>query len=346
MPWTAEQDRLIRKLWAEGLAATQIAAEIGGGVTRNAIIGRVHRLGLSGRASSKKDAREMRLEQEVVDLLKDANFKILDAGSFRRMMGDFVAEHTLLGKERRYAIEIAALADDAKIRAAAAQIRNYASQSKQPYADFDEFWVVTDEFAKGTGDKQVSDRRVRALDLRQLRAVLAELEPQRVPPSRSKATPRTKIGKALKANEREIDLAIAGLLLQIEEKLADLKNERPNSEQAIAAQDKRVADYERMRNELESVRQMVALFKKGGVKEAKVVQSVNTFADGVKDWWHKSHATICTRTFDLGLFASSVGICSMAGAGGKLAVVVSAALVGGKSVTGALKGLSKKIFAE
>jgi hypothetical protein len=115
--------------------------------------------------------------------------------------------------------------------------------------------------------------------------VLVELWPPYVAQSRSKATARTKIGKALKANEREIDLAIAGLLLQIEEKLADLRNERPNSEEAIAGRNKRVADYERMRAELENIRQMVALFKKGEVKEAKVVQSVNTFADGVKDWW-------------------------------------------------------------
>jgi hypothetical protein len=82
------------------------------------------------------------------------------------------------------------------------------------------------------------------------------------------------------------------------------------------------------------------------VKEAKLVQSVTTFADGLKSWWNKSHAIISTRAFDLGLFASSVGICSMAGAGGKLSVVVSAAFVGGKPVTDALKGLATKLLGE
>jgi GcrA cell cycle regulator len=38
-------------LWADGLSASQIAAELGG-ITRNAVIGKVHRLGLSGRAKS------------------------------------------------------------------------------------------------------------------------------------------------------------------------------------------------------------------------------------------------------------------------------------------------------
>lgn len=49
--WTDERVELLRKLWSEGLSASQIAAEIGG-ITRNAVIGKVHRLGLSGRAKS------------------------------------------------------------------------------------------------------------------------------------------------------------------------------------------------------------------------------------------------------------------------------------------------------
>ncbi len=51
MGWTDERVELLKKLWAEGLSASQIAAELGG-ITRNAVIGKVHRLGLSGRAKS------------------------------------------------------------------------------------------------------------------------------------------------------------------------------------------------------------------------------------------------------------------------------------------------------
>jgi GcrA cell cycle regulator len=47
--WNDERVELLKKLWAEGRSASQIAAEIGG-VSRNAVIGKVHRLGLSGRA--------------------------------------------------------------------------------------------------------------------------------------------------------------------------------------------------------------------------------------------------------------------------------------------------------
>ncbi|MCB1491030.1 MAG: GcrA family cell cycle regulator [Rhodobiaceae bacterium] len=51
MSWTDERVELLRKLWTEGHSASQIAAQLGG-VTRNAVIGKVHRLGLSGRGKS------------------------------------------------------------------------------------------------------------------------------------------------------------------------------------------------------------------------------------------------------------------------------------------------------
>jgi GcrA cell cycle regulator len=51
MTWTEERVELLKKLWADGLSASQIAAELGG-ITRNAVIGKVHRLGLSGRAKA------------------------------------------------------------------------------------------------------------------------------------------------------------------------------------------------------------------------------------------------------------------------------------------------------
>jgi GcrA cell cycle regulator len=55
MNWTDERVETLKKLWSEGLSASQIAAELGG-VTRNAVIGKVHRLGLSGRAKSPSTA--------------------------------------------------------------------------------------------------------------------------------------------------------------------------------------------------------------------------------------------------------------------------------------------------
>ena len=50
MSWTDERVELLKKMWSDGQSASQIAKELGG-VTRNAVIGKVHRLGLSNRTA-------------------------------------------------------------------------------------------------------------------------------------------------------------------------------------------------------------------------------------------------------------------------------------------------------
>jgi GcrA cell cycle regulator len=56
MAWTEDRVETLKKLWSDGLSASQIAKQLGG-VTRNAVIGKVHRLGLSGRATPSRPAR-------------------------------------------------------------------------------------------------------------------------------------------------------------------------------------------------------------------------------------------------------------------------------------------------
>jgi len=52
MSWTDERVEQLRQAWMEGKSASQIANLLGHGLTRNAVIGKVHRLGLAGRAKS------------------------------------------------------------------------------------------------------------------------------------------------------------------------------------------------------------------------------------------------------------------------------------------------------
>eukprot|EP00657_Telonema_sp_P-1_P012024 TRINITY_DN80_c0_g1_i11.p2 TRINITY_DN80_c0_g1~~TRINITY_DN80_c0_g1_i11.p2 ORF type:complete len:119 (+),score=38.72 TRINITY_DN80_c0_g1_i11:217-573(+) len=52
--WTDERIDQLKKLWDDGLSASQIAKELGEGVTRNAVIGKAHRLGLKSRPSPVK----------------------------------------------------------------------------------------------------------------------------------------------------------------------------------------------------------------------------------------------------------------------------------------------------
>ncbi|MGE4324872.1 MAG: GcrA family cell cycle regulator [Pseudodonghicola sp.] len=64
MSWTDERVELLKKMWAEGQSASQIAKELGG-VTRNAVIGKVHRLGLSNRTTGTAPAKAETKEKPI-----------------------------------------------------------------------------------------------------------------------------------------------------------------------------------------------------------------------------------------------------------------------------------------
>jgi GcrA cell cycle regulator len=56
MAWTDEIVEQLKQHWIDGKSASQIASLLGNGVTRNAVIGKVHRLGLAGRAKTPSTA--------------------------------------------------------------------------------------------------------------------------------------------------------------------------------------------------------------------------------------------------------------------------------------------------
>ena len=55
MSWTPEKVEKLKELWGKGSTANEIA-QILGGVTRNAVIGKAHRLNLSGKIQTKKSS--------------------------------------------------------------------------------------------------------------------------------------------------------------------------------------------------------------------------------------------------------------------------------------------------
>jgi GcrA cell cycle regulator len=69
MSWTDERVELLKKMWSEGQSASQIAKELGG-VTRNAVIGKVHRLGLSNRAGASAPAPEKKSASKAAPAAK------------------------------------------------------------------------------------------------------------------------------------------------------------------------------------------------------------------------------------------------------------------------------------
>ena len=65
MSWTPDRVETLKKMWSEGQSASQIANDLGG-VTRNAVIGKIHRLGLSNRGNQiQKEKRSMPISEKA-----------------------------------------------------------------------------------------------------------------------------------------------------------------------------------------------------------------------------------------------------------------------------------------
>ena len=69
MSWTSEREEKLRELWKKGHTASQIASVLGN-TTRNAVIGKAHRLNLEARAKSKKTIPKVNTENNTKSEIK------------------------------------------------------------------------------------------------------------------------------------------------------------------------------------------------------------------------------------------------------------------------------------
>jgi len=90
--WSDDRVERLKSLWREGLSASQVAHALGG-VSRNAVIGKVHRLGLAGGGSSRRESRPRpaarprptNLSHEPILTVVEEEPLRLDGGSFATM---------------------------------------------------------------------------------------------------------------------------------------------------------------------------------------------------------------------------------------------------------------------
>jgi hypothetical protein len=150
----------------------------------------------------------------------------------------------------------------------------------------------------------------------------------------------SRIARSVAANKDSLIMTCDSLELLLEEKLSVLKAQRPNSGTAVSKRDDEIADLVRLKGDLRRLKKTVMQGKKA--PDAAVI----SFRDGVEHWWSKHHEKICVRGFDLAMFLSAVTVCTLAGAGGTAAVLISGALVGGKSVVDAIKAAGKSFWGK
>lgn len=89
MSWNDEKIELLKKLWAEGLSASAIELQLG--KSRNAVIGKVHRLGLPGRDTTKK-FRQVQSGREAAKRHREAKRKAAAAKQPTALQALFKAE--------------------------------------------------------------------------------------------------------------------------------------------------------------------------------------------------------------------------------------------------------------
>lgn len=78
--WTDERVEQLKELWGEGLSASQCARALGGGISRNSVIGKAHRLGLAGRTAYRKPyVSKPRIKPMRPEPPKEAPPPVLDA---------------------------------------------------------------------------------------------------------------------------------------------------------------------------------------------------------------------------------------------------------------------------
>jgi Restriction endonuclease len=252
-------------------------------------------------------------EADVALILQMAGFQVRLENVAYDAMIDIVAEREERGALKRYAIECKASPVSAAV--AHAVLRKFEAHNDPT---IHEFWLVSSTVSSSALEAfRKKAPRYRCFSLDALEASVS-------PKSSWKANARTKVGRSVENNFSQIVLAVAALTVQIDDRLIALRAERPNSTEATAARDSAIRDYERLREQLEELRKSITAFKAGRTTEPAVVKNASTFADGVRRWWSKSHEKICDKALDTGLFLSAVTICSLAGAGGNMAVVASA----------------------
>jgi len=77
MSWTDERVETLKTLWGEGQSASQIAKVLGG-VTRNAVIGKVHRLGLASRTTTKAETAKPAKAEPTAAAAKKPKLKTVE----------------------------------------------------------------------------------------------------------------------------------------------------------------------------------------------------------------------------------------------------------------------------
>jgi hypothetical protein len=242
--------------------------------------------GILAGETQRERAYEADMVRQVLDLLAKSGFGLESPWSVEYNVFDVLARREYLGKTRHYGIVVKKYFGEKHLKYVMAG-PNILQQSRDNDV-IDEVWVVADKAAKSAQKMQrLPLKNIRFMTFSELRSAVREFAPRTGQSLRVAA--KTRIGKAVLANSNEISVTISSVLALVDEKIKTLRDERPNSEDAIAKRDASVNEYVRLRDEVTRLAATVEAYTQRKAPEKEVVKSFKTFGDGVQSWWNKGH---------------------------------------------------------
>ncbi len=234
----------------------------------------------------------------VAALFRQAGFKVKLTSPARDGGVDFIAERTDgLLFHHRLAVEVKAYSQRSVTAESVRQLAGVIQLSKD---------ITKGVLVGGSFTRQAMDVAAGSPSLQLI--TIQELEEEFSKGRRQAPEARTVIGKAILSNQAQIALTSAALVALVDERIAAIRNERPNSREAIDENEKRIEDYERLKRDVTAVAEAAAKYKEGVISEREAVKSSKSLLEGIQGWWKKSHEKICDRAFDMSLFATAVSI--------------------------------------
>lgn len=169
--------------------------------------------------------------------------------------------------------------------------------------------------------------------LREWQEIFADIDDEPKPKAKPRATPSARI----KVNSDAIIMLAKSLALQIDAKLESLRQAKPNSDEAMAARDTAIVEYEALRARVGELETAVAKLKWRNPKTAPAVKAGTAFGKTVSKWWDKSGSKHLDNAASMGIVMSSAGVLALMGVDVGWAAAVSAYVVTGKAPRGLFK---------
>jgi uncharacterized small protein (DUF1192 family) len=266
------------------------------------------------------------------EALKEADYQVEDVSTGRDTGFDLIAYGDHLGRRRSHYIQIKAT------RGGVGQpvIREFVGRSLNRKSG-DEFWLVAPTFTTQAMHLGGEARNVRLFKFDELLRLLRR-QRRRPPPPKPKVD---RVVRAVSTNKQSLVLMAASVVTMIDEKIEQLKGQKPNDPDRVQEHENSLSDYEALKARVLALQAAVENFKATPAKTKEIKKAAGAFRAGVEDWWKQSHNTILSTSFGMTVFVLGTAICTQLGVPPAHGAYLSAALAGGSSVAGALKKMPK-----